>query len=506
MSAVPDALAAFHFLRPAFLLALPVILVLWWRVRRRATAPVPAPRGVAPHLAAALTVGGDAARRAQPIDLVAAVLALLALAAAGPTWSRAPNPLVADTAPLAIALQLSESMLSPDVAPSRLERARQKIRDVIAERAGARTALIAYAGTAHRVAPLTEDPAVLTPFIEGLSPEVMPAAGRDATAALSAAQAVFASEPTPGAILFVLDEMDRADHAALAAVDGARIVILSVGGGEAARAAMARGTGAAVVAATPDRADVAEITRRVAAAWRAALDRDERLQWEDRGWLLAWPAAALTLLWFRRGWTMRWGAVALVLSGLGSAPAQAAGLADWFLTPDQQGWLAYRDRRYAEAAELFADPMWRGQALFRAGRYAEAAAVFARLDSAEAAFAEGVASIRNRAYRPAIAAFETALKRDPEHPAAARNLEIARAALVYVETAREQSDTGEDRGVGADDVVFDNEAGRGAETERPPEADMRPETAAQWMRTVDTRMADFLRARFALEAARERAP
>ena len=46
--------------------------------------------------------------------------------------------------------------------------------DLIEARAGARTALVAYSGTAHRVSPLTEDPNILRPLLQGLTPKVMP--------------------------------------------------------------------------------------------------------------------------------------------------------------------------------------------------------------------------------------------------------------------------------------------------------------------------------------------
>ena len=127
-----------------------------------------------------------------------------------------------------------------------------------------------------------------------------------------------------------------------------------------------------------------------------------------------------------------------------------------------------------------------------------------RVFSTEATFASGLAHTRGRQYRDAIAALETALKHDPNHAAAARNLEIARAILAYIERVCEQSDTGEEAGIGADDVVFDNESSRGAETEITGSEQMKMETAEQWMRTVDTRTADYLRIRFALEAAKTR--
>lgn len=503
-----DVLAGFeffHFLRPWWLVLIPIGLLVWWRIRSRATVHRDVSAGLAPHLAAALTVGENRRRKLLPIDGVALTLVLIVFAVAGPTWSRVPNPLVAQTAPLAVTFAVSKTMLTADVPPNRLERAKHKLLDLLATRAGARTALIAYAGTAHRVVPLTEDPEVLKPFIEGLAPQVMPEDGRNATAALELARQAMAAEKIPGAILFVLDELDRADLPAFeryAAEGGLPVVFLSVGGSTAALRDLARVPGAAVVRVTPDRSDVQEIDRRVASAYRDALARDDRQQWDDRGWLLAWPAALLTMAWFRRGWTMRWSVLLIgVLFSLPATPVQAEGITDWFFTPDQQGRLAFEDKQFAEAGELFEEPMWKGYALTQAGDYAQAAQVFARLPSAEAAFAQGVAHVKGREYRAGITAFETALERDPDHTAAARNLEIARAILAYVEKAREQSDTGEGS-EGADEIVFDKEAEGGFEIQISAEEQLKIETAEQWMRTVDTRTADFLRIRFALEAAR----
>ena len=149
--------------------------------------------------------------------------------------------------------------------------------------------------------------------------------------------------------------------------------------------------------------------------------------------------------------------------------------------------------------------MWRGWALMRDGQYDEAATVFHRVETPDASFAEGLAHIRNRAYRDGINAYETTLERDPDYPGAAENLALAREILDYVESAREQSDTGEDRGIGADEVAFDNEDNRGADTEIEADEASGGEllTTDQWMNTVDTNTGDFLRQRFAIEAAQQ---
>lgn len=501
-----EALQYFHFLRPAWLLALPVMALLWWLIRPRAVHRAPPADGIAPHLAAALQVGDRARRRVYPIDGVTLAGLLLALAVAGPAWTRIPNPLVANTAPLVVALAVTDSMQSPDLAPTRQDRARFKILDLIETRAGARTALVAYAGTAHRVSPLTEDPNILRPLLEGLTPAAMPEPGARADAALALASDILNEAETPGAILFVLDDLDPADVAAFnAPSDPPRppVVILIAAPASVALPQLDRIEDATLVRLSADDSDVNQIERRVQAAYRAALAGDDRLQWDDRGWLLAWPAALLILLWFRQGWTMRWAVLGALVLGLGApGAARAEGWRDWFFTPDQQGRLAYENKEFSRAGELFEDPYWSGYAKYRAGEYEDAAAIFARLDTAEAAFAEGMARIRFREYRPAITAFETALQRQPDFPAAQTNLEIARAVLTYVEETRAQSDTGEESGIGADDVVFDNEAAMGADTViEAPTQEAAPQTADQWISSIDTDMQDFLRSRFILENA-----
>lgn len=499
-----DVLTLFHFIRPLWLLILVPLVVLWYLVRRNATLGKEQQTGIAPHLAEALAVGGGAARTLHPIDGVALTGILLAFAAAGPTWSKLPNPLIAETAPLVVALKVTPSMETPDLAPSRLERAKFKILDLIETRAGARTALVAYAGSAHRVAPLTEDPNILRPLLESLTPAVMPVDGDNASAALTVAMDILAKSETPGAVVFVLDDLNPADIDALnstfAETEITTVFYVAAPSG-AVLPQLERVSGANVVTLSTDDADITQIERRVRSAHAAALAADDRLQWDDRGWWFVWPAALLSVLWFRRGWTMRWAFVFLVVS-LSHSPgaARAEGWIDWFWTADQQGRMAFEDKRFADAGALFEDPMWRGYAKFRAGQYEEAIEVLSRLDTADAAFIQGLAEIRNRQYRPAVRSFEVALIRRPDFPAAERNRIIATAIVEYVETTREQSDTGEDGGIGADDIVFDNEAQRGTQTEvETTSEDAAPLTADQWIQAIDTDMRDFLRSRFLLD-------
>ena len=498
---LPLFLEAFHFLRPLWLLLVPLVLLVWWWVRRPLQRRAMQAEGIAPHLREALTVGRAQRRRLTPIDSTAAILILGALGAAGPTWSRQPDPFAAQSAPAVIVLAVTPSMEQTDLPPSRLERGKQKIRDFLELRAGARTALVAYAGTAHVVLPMTEDAQVMVPYLEGLSPEVMPREGAVTGEALALAAAMLAEETTPGGILFVTDSLDPADVAPLDA-SGAPLAVLSMRP-EGSRDRGLDALSAPVIAVTPDTADIRRLDGLLNAAYRRAQLDDVEQPWEDRAQWLAWPAALILLLWFRRGWTMRWAALAALSLLAQPQEARAEGVADWFLTPDQQGRIAFDRKQFKRAAELFVDPLWRGYALYRSGQYDDAVLVLDRVETAQAAFIQGMANIKGRHYRDGVRAFETALVRDPDFPGAADNLETAQRIVDYVEAARLASDTGEDRGIGADEEVYDNESGQGEETlrERGSEVGGDLMTTDQWMNTVDTRTEDFLRMRFALEAA-----
>jgi len=214
------------------------------------------------------------------------------------------------------------------------------------------------------------------------------------------------------------------------------------------------------------------------------------------------PAAALVLLAFRRGVAPRWGAALLALA-LVPLPggARAEGLTDLLWTPDQQGRRLYDAHRYAEAADAFADPMWRAAALFRAGRYAEAAALYAPIQTAVAQYDRGVALARGRDYQGAKAAFEAALALDPANRPAQDNLAVTERIIAYLTETRDAEDQGA-QSEPPDDTADDLTGDQGRPVRIDAGARLSEDAAAEWMRSVETRPADFLKRRFAVEAAR----
>ena len=155
-----------------------------------------------------------------------------AVAAAGPTWEQDRPDFLENRAPLIIAIDLSPSMDATDVPPSRLEAAKHKLHDLIQRRAGARNALIAYAGSAHLVLPPTDDPALLDTFIQALSTDLISKPGKNVGAVIEQAKRLLAAEKTPGTLLLITD---GADTSALGGLDkqlddsALQVLILAVG-------------------------------------------------------------------------------------------------------------------------------------------------------------------------------------------------------------------------------------------------------------------------------------
>ncbi len=119
---------------------------------------------------APLEAGRRPTRRA--IRLGAAAL-LLGIALAGPRWGVSSAVLETEGIDIAIALDVSRSMLAEDERPSRLERMKQEVRRLRATAPGDRIALLAFAGRSYLLVPLTADDGALELFLDNLEPDVV---------------------------------------------------------------------------------------------------------------------------------------------------------------------------------------------------------------------------------------------------------------------------------------------------------------------------------------------
>jgi Ca-activated chloride channel family protein len=520
-------LGAFHFLRPEWLLLLLPAALVVWLVERDEDPLRPFKGLIAPHLLPHLVIGGHRRWRVRPIHLAALGLFLASIALAGPTWQREAPPFAQEKAALVVALDLSRGMDAIDVSPTRLERAKQKVRDLLDLRKGAKTALVAYAGSAHVVLPLTEDGKILETYLEALATGLMPVPGQDAPAALTLAESLLGKEPVPGTILFVTDGIAKAQVPPFVAHQKAsrnQVVVLGVGtsqggpiregkgflteGGRRVVAkldregllALAHETGALVATATLDDADVTRIQRGIQSHMESLVQKDESARFRDFGWYLTPVLAFLAGLWFRRGWTIRWASV--LAFGLFAPPAARADdfrLVDLFATRDQQGRYYFERGDYKEAAARFLDPLWKGAACYRAADYACAVDAFASVDTPEAWYDLGNAYARQGELKLALAAYDKALASRPDWPDAKANRDRVQS-LIPKPKKEDDQETQADPNQKPDEIKFDEKGKKGKLGKVEVKQLTDEEIAQMWLRGVQTSPADFLRRKFALQA------
>ncbi len=519
----------FHFLRPAWvLLLLPVLYTIYQQRQSRDET-----RGwqavIAPHLLEALRVRQYRNHWFNPLSLSLLLMLLLTTILMGPSWRQQPSPLSKDEAALVVILDSSESMRQRDIQPSRLQRAKHKVADLLELRTGSRTALIVFAGSAHTVLPLTDDPQILNQYMTAVKPAVMPRAGKFPEYSLPRIDSIIPDRTTPTTILLLTDGVSDASEKLFADYFSQRSHQLLVWGigqerpapdsGIAPLAAdslraLADASGGSYIELSVDKRDVQSIHRRIDAHY--VVTDDSAVPWLDSGYWLIFPCLVIFALWFRKGWTLQWGLV-LCLIGGALQPQQAHAAYNWFanfwLTPDQQGrWLLQRGE-YREAATRFANPMWKGVAYYYGEDFKLAAEYFSRVDSEAARFNRANALAHSQNYVPAVRLYERILDANPGHDAARGNREIVQAVIDAINRMSESQadepggssskELGEDdpqRADGAERKVFDAQELVQFNAE---EILQDPDINEMWLRSVQRDPAHFLAVKFSMQLSEQ---
>ncbi|WP_394558567.1 VWA domain-containing protein [Aquipseudomonas alcaligenes] len=520
-------LDAFHFLRPLWLLLIVPGIALpfaWSSARLSALRGAP----IAAHLLGHLLMTPSDPHRLRPIHLLATLLIVGGLAAAGPTWEQDRPAFLEDRAPLVLAVDLSPSMEAGDVPPSRLEAVKHKLRDLIQRRAGAKTGLIAYAGSAHLVLPATQDPQLLDTFLQALSTDLIEASGKDAVGVIEQAKRLLAAEESPGTLLLLTDgaDVEQLDKVADSLEhSNLQVLILAVGSKDGGMLRDAQGQPRVDATGRPLLGDFdAEALKKLASAADAPLGSltlndddldwielhaqqhlqtsngdEQQVHWKDAGYWLCWPLLLVAFFCVRRGWSVSWLVGLLMAIGLGlpAPPAQAGALADAFFTPDQQGRWAFEHGHYPKAAEHFNDPYWKGLAAYRTADYETALSSFARLDTAPAYFYLGNTYAHLLKYPAAITAYQQALKLQPQFPEAKANLALA---IALKKDFEEQQKVAPE--LKPDKIEFDKQHGKGKKGEIDAQ---KAASDALWLQNLTTSPAKFLKQKFLIQSARQQA-
>jgi Ca-activated chloride channel family protein len=229
-------LQPFHFLRPLWLVAVPLLCAVALLCARRRHRHQGSWAGlIDPDLLDGLRLDQPGSTpSASPWPLLALIWSLVALALAGPSCQQLTTPGFRAPAAWVVVLDLSPSMSATDVPPNRVTRARYAIDDLLSGAEDARLGLIVFSDEAYTVAPLTEDVNTVRALLGPLSPQIMPSAGDHLAPALAEAGHLLAKSGTPAQHVIVLTDGFDDPAAAFAAAGklrstGATVDVVGIG-------------------------------------------------------------------------------------------------------------------------------------------------------------------------------------------------------------------------------------------------------------------------------------
>ena len=452
-------ISEFHFLRPLWLLAVPLV---WWMVfllRKKWWQKGDWDGEVEPHLLEFLATSHSHHKRKLLPWVMCLAGTLLLLSLAGPAWQNKPQPLIKKSQARVLVLDLSFSMLASDVKPTRIDRVRFKLEDLLNNFSEGETALVGYAGEAFVISPLTHDANTISSLLPGLHPNIMPVPGSRADLGVELASDLLSrSIGSQGHIILVTDGIEESEISAVKNASGANeFSILAVGTEAGSPIALKAGgflkdrNGAIVIPKlnlkplrklanqvkggltllSPDDRDVNQIIAAETSEGSYTEDEQQRTsdKWNEEGpWLLL-IVLPLTALLFRRGVLFSIGLIVLPAFFALPDTVRAFSWDDLWLRPDQQAAELFHQGETDYASKLFEDNEWKATAAYRSGDFEKAAEQFAKQDNTRANFNRGNALAFAGRLQNAIDSYEKVLLDNPQHKDAKFNKKLVEDLL-----------------------------------------------------------------------------
>jgi Ca-activated chloride channel family protein len=469
METFAPALTDFHLLRPWWLLALLPTLLVAWLLTRQQRQSGSWQQVIAPELLPFLVDGSSVKRHRSVVllGLIGWVLATLAMS--GPTWQRMPVPVHKQESALVVLFDLSPSMLAQDLKPNRLTRARLKLIELLQQRKEGTTALVAYAGEAFVVSPLTDDAATVAALAPALDPNIMPSPGSNIEAATEkAVELALNAGVNQADVLLISDGVAPEAKDKLSSLlrehGDFRLSVMGIGTAEGApiplpNGGFAKDNRGAIVVPGLDQSELSGLATRFGGRYTSLTADDSDIKylsdgfsirpgapdkqldrtfdsWHDFGYWLALPLLPILLLAFRRGAL----ASLLLLPMLLASPesAHAFGWQDLWLTPDQQGARALEKGDLESARETFDDPQWKAAATYRDGDY-DAAAELYEENSPQAHYNRGNALAKAGKLDEALKSYQQALEMEPQMEDAQFNRDLVEKLLQNQQNQQQSS-------------------------------------------------------------------
>jgi len=480
----------FHFIRPWLLLTIILLAFALSLLKKYRLSQSGWQQLLPQHLAKVLV---DKQHTQQKLSLTLPfIIGLLAIVAlAGPTWKKLPQPVYQIARGSVLIMDMSYSMYATDISPNRLTRSRYKAIDLLEQLNEGETGLVAYAGDAFTISPLTDDIENIKLLLPSLSPELMPELGSNPLAALTLAHDMLLNAGhNKGDIYWFTDGIDSYDIQDItdwSRSNNHRLNILGIGTKAGAPIKLSNGelmkdTGGSIIVPKLSISALKGSAKRghgyyatlannnddIEQLLRAPLDLEEQQkkesantgdQWQEVGPYLLLLVLPLLLPYFRRGRLLAILPIFFLFTPVEKSYAQSATLPTapvannstateeqisnknqsssfWdnlWQTKDQQGQKQFNTEAFQQAANSFEDSSWQGSSYYRSGNYEQALQAFQQQDTAEALYNQGNALAQLKRVDEAIEAYEKVLDKDPEH-------DDAKANKAYLEELKKQQE------------------------------------------------------------------
>lgn len=458
----------FEFIRPAILwLLIPAIgLFFVALIKHKKTTDV---QLIAPHLAQ-FVISDTNTKASQPLWLIAVFCSLGVLFSAGPSFEKKQVPVFQSKSARVIVMDMSYSMYSTDILPNRLTQARFKSLDMIELFKEGDTALVAYAGTAYTISPLTNDATTLSNLIPSLSPDIMPDKGSNVLAGLDMAKELLNQAGyIDGDIILITDGIEQEEQSDVTSFINNttfRLNIYGVGSEQGAPIKLPEGgflkdrygqiviptinisqlkslatrSGGKFARYQPSNSDINTFSPMA----NSELLKDEtqsqalwRIDAGIYGLLLLLPFG---LYLFRRSAFL--GAV-LLLTFLPQQNAYALELPTLLKNTDQRALTAYKNEEYDKAANAKSNQL-KGAALYKQGNYNAALDAFGQDKSATGYYNYGNALAKAGKLEEAINAYKQAQTLQSDFSQAADNQALVEQLLNQQEQQNQQEQSGDE--------------------------------------------------------------
>ena len=482
---IATTLTQFHFIRAELLLLIPLAIAFWYGAQRFSRSSEWADY-IPKHMLAVLRVQNET-KSSWLRWAWLAIWVIICMAAAGPSWVKQSTPALQNQSATVILLDLSPSMLAQDLKPNRLTRAKFKLIDILRRLGDGQVALVAYAGDAHTVSPLTDDPATIEALLPALYPNIMPSQGSNTEAAMRLAQQLLTDAGlNSGQILLLSDGVSDTAKTVMRKELKANnsVSILAIGSNETTSipsndGGVVRNNRGEIVLSKVEHRELNTLAKQLNGRFARISNSDSDLDqllterfdggdyeqgnlghefdaWADAGHWLVLLILPLFLLFFRKGFIY-------CLPILLFVPMQSDAADAWnklWKTPDQQAAELLEQQEYEKAAETFKRQDWSAIADYKNGNYENAADKLSNKQDATSLYNRGNALAMSGKLEDAINAYDDLLAKHPDHQDSLHNKELVKKLL-------EQQKQDQDQQQGSDNSDSENSDSENSDSENP---------------------------------------